>query len=128
VAPENQLAKLLLRGSSVLPQDFRGPQMGFRFQAGWRRSLPVHNPTVTEPGLPPLFTDLGKIEIDGEEIDIGNLVLQVSPNNKLLGQLVGPAKITPLLSTTDPRGASAQGAPAQSIAACFFSADGTVHI
>src|SRR5258708_21606816 len=28
VTPENQLAELALRGSSVLPQDFRGPQMG----------------------------------------------------------------------------------------------------
>src|SRR5215470_5966145 len=27
VTPENQLAKLALRGSSVLPQDFRGLQM-----------------------------------------------------------------------------------------------------
>src|SRR5260370_38023296 len=26
VTPENRLAKLALRGSSVLPQDFRGPQ------------------------------------------------------------------------------------------------------
>jgi hypothetical protein len=32
VTPENQLAKLALRGSSVLPQDFRGPQMGFAFR------------------------------------------------------------------------------------------------
>jgi predicted component of viral defense system (DUF524 family) len=29
VTPENQLAELALRGSSVLTQDFRGPQMGF---------------------------------------------------------------------------------------------------
>jgi hypothetical protein len=28
VTPEYQLAKFALRGSSVLPQDFRGPQMG----------------------------------------------------------------------------------------------------
>src|SRR5450755_2808595 len=34
VTPENQLAKLALRGSSVLPQDFRGPQMGFHFRWG----------------------------------------------------------------------------------------------
>ena len=30
---ENQLAKLTLRGSSPLPQDFRGPQMGFIFRS-----------------------------------------------------------------------------------------------
>src|SRR5262249_54497692 len=29
VTPENQLAELALRGSSVLAQDFRGPQIGF---------------------------------------------------------------------------------------------------
>src|SRR5215471_12762892 len=29
VTPENQLAEFALRGSSVLTQDFRGPQMGF---------------------------------------------------------------------------------------------------
>src|SRR5450755_4563025 len=34
VTPENQLAKLALRGSSVLPQDFRGPQVGFHFRWG----------------------------------------------------------------------------------------------
>src|SRR5213594_2166245 len=31
VTSENQLAKLVLRGSSVLPQDFRGPQTGLSF-------------------------------------------------------------------------------------------------
>jgi len=31
VTPENQLAKLALRGSTVLPQDSRGPPMGFAF-------------------------------------------------------------------------------------------------
>ena len=29
VTPENQLAEVVLRGSSVLAQDFRGPQMGW---------------------------------------------------------------------------------------------------
>jgi len=34
VTPENQLAELALRGSSVLTQDFRGPQMGWVMQSG----------------------------------------------------------------------------------------------
>src|SRR6185295_4992622 len=32
VTPEDQLAKVALRGSSVLTQDFRGPQMGASFR------------------------------------------------------------------------------------------------
>jgi hypothetical protein len=34
VTPENQLAKFALRGSSVLSQVFRGPQMGFSVRRG----------------------------------------------------------------------------------------------
>src|SRR5690348_15197310 len=34
VTPENQLAEFLLRGSSVLTQDFRGPQMGCLRRSG----------------------------------------------------------------------------------------------
>src|SRR6516164_10881068 len=40
VTPENQLAELALRGSSVLTQDFRGPQMG-----SVRRSVDSPQPT-----------------------------------------------------------------------------------
>src|ERR1700674_1866292 len=34
VTPESQLAKFALRGSSVLHQDFRGPQVGFSVRRG----------------------------------------------------------------------------------------------
>src|ERR1700730_16374000 len=34
VNPENQLGKLSLRGSSVLPQDFRGPQVELSVRRG----------------------------------------------------------------------------------------------
>ncbi len=40
VTPENQLARFELRGSSVLPQDFRGPQMACRSgEVGWSTSV-----------------------------------------------------------------------------------------
>src|SRR5262249_18140395 len=48
VTPENQLAELALHGSSVLTQDFRGPQMGgSRSQA--TRPNGVHKPTDRQP-------------------------------------------------------------------------------
>src|SRR5215472_18483005 len=40
VTPENRLAKLALRGSSVLTQYFRGPQMAC--DSGWVKKLSVH--------------------------------------------------------------------------------------
>src|SRR5215467_3733772 len=40
VTPENRLAKLALRGSSVLTQYFRGPQMAR--DSGWVKTLSVH--------------------------------------------------------------------------------------
>src|SRR5215467_2619974 len=48
VTPENRLAKLALRGSSVLTQYFRGPQMAR--DSGWVKTLSVHvhKPAVTE--------------------------------------------------------------------------------
>src|SRR5215469_12409070 len=49
VTPENRLAKLALRGSSVLTQDFRGPQMGCRFRLIRTRSVHVHKPAVIRP-------------------------------------------------------------------------------
>src|SRR5215470_684915 len=47
VTPENRLAKLALRGSSVLTQYFRGPQMAR--DSGWVKTLSVHvhKPAVT---------------------------------------------------------------------------------
>src|SRR5215469_15806247 len=48
VTPENRLAKLALRGSSVLTQYFRGPQMAS--DSGWVKTLSVHvhKPAITQ--------------------------------------------------------------------------------
>jgi len=48
VTPENQLAELALRGSSVLPQDFRGPQMGCSVRPSVGAQTAVHKPAIRQ--------------------------------------------------------------------------------
>src|SRR6516225_3394895 len=70
VTPENRLAKLALRGSSVLSQYFRGPQMAC--DSGWVKTLSVHvhKPASTLQGISGLLEiceclfSIGQTDID----------------------------------------------------------------
>jgi hypothetical protein len=69
-------------------------------------------------------TVLGQLEVvDGEGVDIGNLILDSSIKLGSIGHLVGPVTITPFRSAVDSK-VALPVAKAQSSAAIFVGADG----
>src|SRR5207302_1725906 len=84
---------------------------------------------ITGPGAPPVLQALGKIEVsDGQDVEMGNIVLNIPLKHEPMGRLLGPVTVTPFSSEAASSTRSRLTTTAAGVAAVFVGADGSIVI
>lgn len=126
---------------------FRNVKMGvpFQTQQGWAIStlktdrngmffFPAVSPVEYELEIPvrcwpPSFQQIAEIEVvDGWDVGLGNIVVEVSSRHQPFGTLVGPAMVKDVLPAAQRREASVQSVKPSLIAGVFIGAGGIINV
>lgn len=110
-------------GTSILKTD---PNGVFEFPAVSRYEYEL---SVVESGPPAISRPIATLEVaGGQNIDLGDVVVQVDPGRQTVVDSLGRARITGFAPAPEQGIVSQKGAKAQSVVAVFMGAGGPGHV